>query len=166
MFMEKVVVVASYLFDKYRSVTGKVIDERKLQNLMYLAQRESLAISNKPLFVDCFEGQEEGPTCSLVRETYTIEGIVEDHIKVEHKEISDYSKHIVDNIVGQYVQFDNKDLYLIIEDEVCWKNSRLEPCDCQVLNVDDIRKDAEKIRPFDHTWGMYYDEFDDLEDDE
>ena len=27
----------------------------------------------------------------------------------------------------------------------------------------DIKKDAEKVRPYDHVWDMYYDEFEDIE---
>lgn len=30
--------------------------------------------------------------------------------------------------------------------------------------LEDIRKDAEKVRPYDSVWDMYYDEFDELED--
>lgn len=31
------------------------------------------------------------------------------------------------------------------------------------ISLDDIRKDAEKVRPYDSTWDMYYDEFEDAE---
>ncbi len=30
--------------------------------------------------------------------------------------------------------------------------------------MDDIRKDAEKVRPYDPIWDMYYDEFDNVEE--
>ena len=53
-------------------------------------------------------------------------------------------------------------------EEISWRNSRmgLNPNDRgnRKLNLDDIKKDAEKVRPFDYTWGMYYDEFDDYEE--
>ena len=32
-----------------------------------------------------------------------------------------------------------------------------------VNTIDDIRKDAEKVRPYDAMYDMYYDEFDDAE---
>ena len=31
------------------------------------------------------------------------------------------------------------------------------------LSIDDIRKDAEKVRPYDSMYDMYYDEFEDAE---
>ena len=31
------------------------------------------------------------------------------------------------------------------------------------MSIGDIRKDAEKARPYDSVWDMYYDEFDDAE---
>lgn len=31
------------------------------------------------------------------------------------------------------------------------------------LSLEDIRKDAEKVRPYDSVWDMFYDEFDELE---
>ena len=32
------------------------------------------------------------------------------------------------------------------------------------LLLDDIREDAKKVRPYDHVWDMYYDEFDDFQE--
>ena len=32
------------------------------------------------------------------------------------------------------------------------------------LKIEDIRKDAQKVRPYDSIWDMYYDEFDDMEE--
>ncbi len=51
--------------------------------------------------------------------------------------------------------------------EISWKNARKglaggENGDALML-IDDIRKDAEKVRPYDATYDMYYDEFDDME---
>lgn len=34
---------------------------------------------------------------------------------------------------------------------------------CFELKLDDIREDAKMVRPYDHVWDMYYDEFDDYE---
>jgi hypothetical protein len=31
------------------------------------------------------------------------------------------------------------------------------------MKLSDIRIDATKIRPYDHIWDMFYDEFDDVE---
>lgn len=29
------------------------------------------------------------------------------------------------------------------------------------INLEDIQADADKVRPYDHIWDIYYDEFDD-----
>lgn len=34
----------------------------------------------------------------------------------------------------------------------------------KVLSLADIRKDAKKVRSYDHLWDMYFDEFEDVED--
>ena len=54
--MEKILNVAEYIFKEYQRVTGEYIDEMKLQKLLYFSQRESLAILNKPMFSEKFEG--------------------------------------------------------------------------------------------------------------
>ena len=32
------------------------------------------------------------------------------------------------------------------------------------LSLEDIEEDAKKVRPYDHIWDMYLDEFEDYED--
>ena len=61
--MEKILNVAEYIFKEYYRVTGELIDEMKLQKLLYFSQRETLAILNKPLLkvgnMDLFLGKLE-----------------------------------------------------------------------------------------------------------
>ena len=54
--MERILDVAQYIYDEYKRQSGEVIDEMKLHKLLYFAQRESLAITNEPLFEGDFEG--------------------------------------------------------------------------------------------------------------
>ena len=54
--MERIIDVAQYIYEEYKRQSGEVIDEMKLHKLLYLAQRESLAITNEPLFSEVFEG--------------------------------------------------------------------------------------------------------------
>ena len=42
--MDKVMNIASYICEEYRKISGEAIDEMKLHKLLYLSQRESLAI--------------------------------------------------------------------------------------------------------------------------
>ena len=48
--MEKIINVAQYIFNEYKRVTEEIIDEMKLQKLLYFSQRETFAILNQPLF--------------------------------------------------------------------------------------------------------------------
>lgn len=51
--------------------------------------------------------------------------------------------------------------------ELSWKNARkglsTEQNGTEKLSLEDIKKDSEKIRPYDPIWDMYYDEFEDAE---
>ena len=79
--MERAIDVAQCIFTEYQKISGKVIDEMKLHKLLYLSQRESLAITQKPMFADEFEGWKYGPVCREVRNCYTEDGMFADDIK-------------------------------------------------------------------------------------
>ena len=72
--MERVYDVAQYIFDEYNRISGQLIDEMKLQKLLYFSQRESLAILGIPMFNAEFEGWRYGPVCKDVRNAYTFHG--------------------------------------------------------------------------------------------
>lgn len=159
--MEKVLNVAQFIYDEYLNETGECIDELKLQKLLYFAQRESLAITNDVLFEEPMEGWIHGPVSPLVRTYYTeTEGI-----NYPTEEISLDSKHIITNVLAEYGAIASWKLRNLSHQEISWKNSRIglknKERGNREINIEDIRKDAQKIRPFDYTWGMYYDEFED-----
>ena len=95
--MEKTINVAQYIFTTYKQISGEVIDEMKLQKLLYFAQRESLAITNEPLFDGEFEGWKYGPVCREIRNSITPDGILDCD-----GEISDESKYIINNVILEY----------------------------------------------------------------
>lgn len=77
--MERIIDVAQYIYDEYKRQSGEVIDEMKLHKLLYFAQRESLAITNTPMFNEKFEGWKYGPVSEKVRRCFTRDGMyVED----------------------------------------------------------------------------------------
>ena len=73
--MARAIDVAQCIFTEYKSISGKTIDEMKLHKLLYLSQRESIAITNEPMFKENFEGWKYGPVCREVRNSYTDDGI-------------------------------------------------------------------------------------------
>lgn len=161
--MAKVIDVAQCIFKEYKLLSGKVIDEMKLHKLLYLSQRESLAIKNEPLFSENFEGWKYGPVCREVRNCYTEDGMFADNIQ----ELSNEDHYIVKNIVIQYGAYESWKLSELSHKELSWRNARKGIPEGQngnrILDIEDIRKDAEKIRSYDSIWDMYYDEFDDAE---
>lgn len=160
--MEKIMDVAQYIYTEYKHITGEIIDEMKLHKLLYFAQRESLAITNMPLFEEEFEGWKYGPVCKEFRGSITKDGIID-----SSGDVSDECKYIVNNIIQQYGSLASWKLSELSYKEISWRNARTglgnEENGRVKLKLEDIREDAKKVRPYDHVWDMYYDEFEDAE---
>lgn len=161
--MEKVLNVAQYIFDEYKRQSNTVIDEMKLHKLLYFSQRESFAITGKPLFDGNFQGWKYGPVCCAVRSVFSPDGIVE-----KTDPVSDECAYIVNNVVQEYGSIASWKLSEMSHNEISWKNSRIgldkDQNGNRLISLDDIKEDAKKVRPYDHVWDMYYDEFDDYSD--
>ena len=144
--MEKILNVAEYIFKEYNRVAGELIDEMKLQKLLYFSQRETLAILNKPLFNEEFEGWKYGPISREVRTVYT-----EDGINADTKDIKNESKYIINNVILEYGALASWKLSKISHKEISWINSRKGLKDGENRNrkikLEDIREDAKKVRP-------------------
>jgi len=160
--MEKIINVAQYIFNEYKRVTEEIIDEMKLQKLLYFSQRETFAILNQPLFNEVFEGWKYGPVSREVRTVFT-----EDGINAQTEDIKSESKYIINNIIQEYGALALWKLSALTHKETSWLNSRKELKKEENGNVEikmeDIREDAKKVRPYDYMWDMYYDEFEDYE---
>ena len=159
--MEKILNVAEYIFKEYYRVTGELIDEMKLQKLLYFSQRETLAILNKPLFNEEFEGWKYGPISREVRTVFTKDGI-----NTDTDDIKSESKYIINNVILEYGSLASWKLSEISHKEVSWLNSRKDLKDGEngnrKIKLEDIKEDAKKVRPYDHVWDMYYEEFEDV----
>ena len=162
--MERATNVARYICDEYRKMSGEAIDEMKLHKLLYFSQRESFAITGEPLFNDNFQGWRYGPVCVAVRNGFC-QG---EMLGNSSGSLSESSAYIVKNIIMQYGELASWKLSQLSHAESSWINSRkgLAPNENGdvVLSTDDIKRDAEKVRPYDSIWDMYLDEFEDDED--
>lgn len=159
--MQNILNVAQCIYDEYKRETGDKIDEMKLHKLLYFAQRESLALLGEPLFSESMEGWIHGPVSPCVRSHF-----LQDYgLMCNVGETDSSTKRIVNNIISEYGHIASWKLRDLSHEEISWKNSRrgLSSRDRgnRDISIDDIREDASKLRPFDSTWGMYYDEFDD-----
>ena len=158
--MEKIINVAQYIFNEYKRVTEEIIDEMKLQKLLYFSQRETFAILNQPLFNEVFEGWKYGPVSREVRTVFT-----EDGINAQTEDIKSESKYIINNIIQEYGALASWKLSALTHKETSQLNSRKglkkEENGNVKIKMEDIREDAKKVRPYDYMWDMYYDEFED-----
>lgn len=160
--MAYIVNVARYICKYYKEITNEDIDELKLQKLVYFCQREKLAIVNEPLFDDTMKGWMHGPVSIDVRKSFRDKEFCNGTAK-----LSDEDGYIIRNVVGLYGEYESWKLADLSHKEYSWNKSREglkdgEKGDRDIL-IDDIRVDAKKVRPFDYAWGMYYDEFEDVE---
>ena len=158
--MERILDVAAYICKKYKEHTNEILDEMKLHKLLYFMQRESFAILGKPAFEGTFEGWKYGPVCREIRSNY-----YDGEIHANTSDISDEMKYIANNIILEYGSLASWKLSELSHNDTSWKNARigLSPEDNGNIALDllDIKEDAKKIRPYDHIWDMYYDEFED-----
>ena len=160
--MDRIIDAAAYMIKKYKDVSAEQLDEMKLHKLLYFTQRESFAITSEPAFEGTFEGWKYGPVCREIRSAYC-----DGKISVETNDISDMLKYIINNVILEYGSLESWKLSELSHKDSSWKNARTglsrgENGDIP-LKVDDIKADACKVRPYDHVWDMYYDEFDDEE---
>lgn len=161
--MERILDAAQFIFTEYQNMAGEPIDEMKLHKLLYLSQRESLAITGKPMIQEDMEGWKYGPVSPVVRTYFTQDGIA-----APTKEVSPEAAYIMKNVICEYGHIESWKLSQLTHKETSWLNAReglrADENGCTLLRIEDIAKDAEKVRPYDHVWDMYYDEFDDLEE--
>ena len=158
--MNKIVDVAAYIVKKYREITGETFenDEMKLQKLLYFTQREAFAVIGRQAFEGTLEGWKYGPVSREVRASF-----YKGEIIVPTAEISDEIQYIANNVILEYGSLASWKLSELSHRDLSWRNARrgLAPDENGEvpLTLEDIKMDAEKIRPYDHVWDMYYDEF-------
>ena len=158
--MEKITNVADYIIKRYHELTGEVLDEMKLHKLLYFTQRESFAILGEPAFDGEFEGWKYGPVSREIRNNY-----INGEIVVPTVPISDSIQYIASNVIMGYGSLASWKLSELSHRELSWINSRKGLAKGEngnnIIALNDIKEDARKVRPYDHVWDMYYDEFED-----
>lgn len=144
--MIDVVQAASYIYNRYRKEKGYTIDEMKLHKLLYLSQRESIIQMGEPMFAAQFEAWKYGPVVVEIRDKFKAGLLAEE---VDDSGILPYVK-IFDYVFDKYADKDSWSLSLLTHSEMSWQNARkgLEPEEHSSvkLDINDIRKDAERIK--------------------
>ena len=144
--MEKLMDVASYIYNRYQETKGERIDEMKLHKMLYFAQRESFIQKDEPLFKEVFYGWKFGPVLKEIRNAYR-DNTFYSHID---EKIISRIKGIMDKIFAEYADKDSWSLSRLTHGEIAWKNSRRGIIDGvnsdYPIDVEDIRKDAERVK--------------------
>ena len=163
----KVQNIAKYLIYSYEQITKSSFnnDEITLQKLMYFAQKTSLAFLGEPIIDEEFEGWKHGPVLPSLRFFFDYYNPNE---QID-EQLSESEKYVIDNTIYLYGKYAPWTLRNMSHEENAWKISRVglaegESGSCKI-NIEDIKKDAEKVRLYDHQFDMYIDEFDDAEED-
>lgn len=163
--MDTITNAANYIILRYKEMTGEELDEMKLHKLLYFTQREAFAITGEAAFIGDFEGWKFGPVSREVRNSF-----VDGEIIVQTENISEELQYIINNVILAYGSLASWKLSEISHKELSWRNARkgLQPWENgdRTIALADIQEDAKKVRPYDHVWDMYYDEFEDAAEGE
>lgn len=157
--------IARYTILAYEKQTGARYgnSELKLQKLMYLIQRESIALTGKPMFEEKFEGWKYGPVIVSLRHFFE-----EDYTPITDENelnISEEDKYTINNVISQYGMYEPWYLANLTHNEISWQKSRKGLKEDQdgdkILDIEDIKEDAKNVRLYDYIFDMYVDEFED-----
>ena len=137
--MKDMKTVASYIATRYQAEKGERIDEMKLHKLMYLAQRESLAQTDKPLYEAKIEGWRLGPVLPALRSPY------KDNKLGKVTDLGE-DQAVVDAVYNEYANWESLKLSYMTHEELCWRKSRkgIPPSasSSNPIDLEDIRLDA------------------------
>ena len=140
--MEKTLCVAKFLNDLYRAENGTDMDQMRMHKMMYLAQRESLMYSKKPLFEGSFQGWKYGPVLVEVRGEY----VSGDMFRSAAGELSKEAEDLLSSVYQRYNKLSSWKLSSLSHGELSWKCAReglaAEDNGAAVLKMADMRVDA------------------------
>ena len=142
--MIDIFLAAKYVSQRYRRSFGQSLDEMKLHKLLYFAQRESLIMSDRPMFDNQFEAWKYGPVMRCLRgHSWDTE---EDLISL-YPELLRYIPTF-DRVFELYAGKSSWSLSSVSHGESCWQKAKDRERGFSPVEIltDDIRKDAEAIK--------------------
>lgn len=144
--MLTVLQAATYISDRYFRECGEPIEEKKLQKLMYFAQRESIIQTGVPMFEGEFRALQTGPYLPSLHHAL-IEGPI--HESITEFDYRPYQSSF-DKLFELYTSKTIQSLIGHCHCEVSWKRARIgygeyEPSDIPMA-LSDIYEDAENAK--------------------
>lgn len=144
--MISVTTIASYICVRYQKTFGKRIDEMKLHKLLYFSQRECLIQLGEPLFEEQFEAWKYGPVLVGIRQLYK-QDLLHESLSPD---LEDKYRPVFDMVFETYAHKDAWSLSSLTHGEYSWRQARQnvdrDANSTSKLNIDDIAKDAERIK--------------------
>ncbi len=142
--MEKALTVAKALYNMYKDMFGKSMDEMKMHKIMYFTQRESVIVNREFLFNEDFQGWKYGPVLLEIRQQYSkalpFSSIMEN--------VSPKSRDLLKSVLKRYGSISSWTLSNLSHAEISWKLSRrgLDPSDNgrEIISKEAIKLDAER----------------------
>lgn len=136
--------VAKYLNDCNLNKHGYAMDQMEMHKLMYFSQRESLMITDSPLFDGEFEAWKYGPVLTEVRKEY----LTGHMFGSDYGALTEKEKELVSSVFHRYESVSPWDLSSLSHEEYSWKQARagLEPNDPgkKKLSLSAMRVDAKR----------------------
>lgn len=165
--MDDIKDVERYLVARYfqeKTVSLAEIPQRRAA-LLYLAQREELAVMNRPLYEAVIFAGDDGPVFPEIparTEEEAVEltlGCLYD-MRAVYKGglfpgISPDGMNRIQNVVITYKDIPDEELRDIVRNQISWRQARRSGT---AYRLEDIRRDARRIRVYDNAWDLYYDE--------
>ena len=141
--MEQVTQIASYLLDRYKKQYGEIMDEIKLQKLLYFTQREAIIRTGELMFDAEFRAWKYGPVILEIHDRYKSNDLKE----ILPQESQDRWKECFDYIFTEFAPKKTMNLVSLVHGEKSWIRARegygkYESSDVP-MSVSDIYEDAE-----------------------
>ena len=118
----------------------------KLHKLLYFAQREAIIVNKEPMFNEQFVAWKYGPVMLCVRNAFK-QGQLNDRLSESDAE---RFEAVFESVFKRYANKTSWSLSTLTHGEFSWQNARkgLDPEENghNMISVDDIRKDAERIK--------------------
>ncbi|MBD5275465.1 MAG: SocA family protein [Bacteroides sp.] len=118
--MVKSTQVASYLLNRYKQQFGEVMDEIKLQKLLYFTQREAIIRSGEPMFDGEFRAWKYGPVIIDVHDRYKVNDLTD---KMPPESIERW-KVCFDYIFSEFAPKKTMNLVSLAHGEKSWTRAR------------------------------------------
>ena len=160
--MTNILTAASYCRRLYRIERQRTVPEVALQYFLYLAQMESLAQFDKPLFEEELITGEDGPYFPVVATSRNDES---DYSILELPELLPQEKYLLEKTIKLYAKKPLPTLRDLVCRNKSWIRARergeMEDEDNPRIELEDIRSDAMRVRMVDAIWMQNKEESDD-----